>query len=48
MHKESREGERRLGYHIHYHREGVYICQGWTTQKFEELKQSNKAAIYDS
>jgi hypothetical protein len=48
MHKESKEGERRLGQHHYSHREGVYINQGWITRIFLELKQSNKAAIYDS
>jgi hypothetical protein len=48
MHKESKEGERRLGKHNYSHWEGIYINQGWTTRRFLELKQSNKAAIYDS
>jgi hypothetical protein len=48
MHKESKEGNRRFGQHYYYHRKGVYINQGWTTQRFLELKESNKAATYDS
>jgi hypothetical protein len=48
MHKKSKEGERRLGKRNYYHREGIYINQGRTTQRFSEPKQSNKAAIYDS
>jgi hypothetical protein len=48
MHKESKEGERRLGQHHYYHREGVYINQGWINRIFLELKQSNKAATCDS
>jgi hypothetical protein len=38
MHKESKEGERRLGQHRYSHREGVYINQGWITRIFLELK----------
>jgi hypothetical protein len=48
MHKESKEGERRLGKRNYSHQEGIYINQGWTTRRFSELKQSNKAATYDS
>jgi hypothetical protein len=46
--KKAKEGERRLGQHRYSHREGVYINQGWTNRIFLELKQSNKAATYDS
>jgi hypothetical protein len=48
MHKESKEGERRFEQRHYYHREGVYINQGWINRIFLELKQSNKAATYDS
>jgi hypothetical protein len=47
-HKGSREGEKKTWTSSLLSSEGVYINQGWITRIFPELKQSNKAATYDS
>jgi hypothetical protein len=46
--KERKEGERKLVQWNYSHREGMHISQGWTTRRISELKQSNRAARYDS